>query len=771
MGDPTTFEDIDEPGDGFIDNPDFCGTDTGGESELTLGERTSPLAAQGIRFRAIRSVPLRAPGGGSSTPRSIPAVARRVVEPAVPLTGPGVRIAKGGLSVVAARRSTWRSVIKREWFELADAEEFLDVETLTSTTARTGSAPRGARRQEHGQSFWNAHDEHLIDLHPGAVPRGEEVQSFAGAPTFFGTELYPKRLWHLGIVPYCYSPKVSNWGKDELAQKVYRAVQAAIRDINKRLGPALTFVRMPADEVPANPKGYVRAQGPFIYVTIGSLNGQSLNDLDTSRLFDLDPEYKGPIIIYMNPKGGGLKATAVHELGHAIGLPHLSQREDNKRWYRVLTSQADPALRATAAPGTPELSVPGFFGDQEPKGNIPLIDSVDYLSRMTYDRIKIGNKRYLLQDLTGQFIRVWAEARQDPGFSKGDVSRLQQMYHHMRHPGWSLFRSLALPASADAASEVLPLSPLLAPRVTVAQSPAICTGLDGTLILTVGSDRRLYCRWIEPADEREWRPVADAVISPCGMAADAEGLIHAAFWKDGEAAPRWATLRPGADPEWILMLDSPSLRAALKTRAPLLATNADGLVECAIVRNEQGSASHVHAVLQRPGAPWEGSAAQFNGSLASAESHIGAAGRRKVVVVQRLDDTSPQVEVLVGSSFANLRLTSQSQSRQLWPGAIPIAMPIGRGQIHGNEIVCASRAYGLGRDDEGDFPILWRRRRLDDWEPLGGLPDTRYAPSACARYPFDGHPNGGHLIFVERQVFGANGQVLLPGALWICTYD
>jgi hypothetical protein len=783
MGDLASFEDIDERGDGFIDNPDFCGTDTGGESESTLGERTSPLAAQGIRFRPIRSVPLSAAGGGSSTPRSIPAVARRVVEPAVPLTGPAVRIANGRLSVVAARRSTWRSVIKREWVELTDAErgrgDFLDVETLTSTTARTGSAPRGARRQENGQSFWNAHDEHPIDLDPEAVRRLAEPQSFAGPPMVIGTGGGAQRLWNLGVIPYCFSSELRDTANNSPERRVVRAVKSAIRKVNLCLGPALTFVEMPEGEVPADPLEYERAAGPFVVFAVGSTkDGKSYNDGPTGSLFTASPDYCGPVIIRLNSAGSSLVSTAVHEIGHLIGLGHLNKRPDNQRWYRVRTAAAKTELDAFEDPSDPTLSVPRSWANGDPDAGIPLLDSVDYISRMTYDELRVAKKadpteedwKIRLHDIAGNEIRSALQARQQVGFSSGDVSRLQQMYHHMRHPDWSLFTTLALPVSPDANAQFRPLSPYLAPGVAVGQSPAIGSGLDGVVVVAIGTDRRLYVRWIDPIDDRAWQPLADGVVSPAGLATDAEGVVHVAFWRQGEGAPRWGTLRWGFRTQWNSMSDSALLRGAVTQRAPVLATNAAGLVECAVAVNSGGSVSYVFSTLLGARGSWDAASLQFNCELASAARRLGPRIRPNIVVVQRQIVDGPLLEILYGESFGDLRIVASDASRRLWPGVTPI---VSGGQTPNGmcDVVAAARAYGVDSGEvNGDFSILWRLSRYQ-WEPLGGLPDVRFDAAACRRYSNTNSGSGGHVAFVERPVLDANGDSLLPGGIWVCTHE
>lgn len=782
MGDPTTFENIDEPGDGFIDDPDFCGTDTGGESESTLGERASPLAAQGIRFRPIRSVPLSAPGGGSSTPRSIPAVARRV-EPAVSLTGPAVRIANGRLSVVAARRSTWRSVIKREWVELTDAErgrgDFLDVETLTSTTARTGSAPRGARRQEHGQSFWNAHAEHPIDLDPEAVRRLAEPQSFAGPPMVIGTGGGAQRLWNLGVIPYCFSSELRDAASNSPERLVVIRVKSAIKIINLCLGPALTFVEMPEGEVPADPLEYERPAGPFVvFGVVSTKDGKSSNDKATGGLFTNSSDYCGPVVIWINSRGASIVATAVHEIGHLIGLDHLNKRPDCQRWYRVRTAAAKPEIDGFPDPSDPALTVPrNWGGNRYPEASIPLLDSVDYVSRMTYDEFGVPKRadsskvwKIRLHDIAGNEIRSSLQARQEIGFSSGDVSRLQQMYHHMRHPEWSLFTTLALPVSSDADAQFRPLSPYLAPGVAVGQSPAIGSALDGLAVVAVGTDRRLYARWIDPIDDRAWQPLADSVVSPAGLATDAEGILHVAFWRQGEGAPRWGTLRRGFRTQWGSVPDSILLRGAVTQRAPVLATNAAGFVECAVAVNSGGSVSYVFAALLEARGSWGAASLQFNCELASAARRLGPGIRPNIVVVQRPIVDGPLLEILCGESFGDLRIVASDASRRLWPGVTPV---VSGGQTPNGmcDVVAAARAYGVDAGEvNGDFPILWRLSRYQ-WEPLGGLPDVRFDAAACRRYSNTHSESGGYVAFVERPVLDANGDSLLPGGIWVCTHE
>lgn len=482
---------------------------------------------------------------------------------------------------------------------------------------------------------------------PDAAVRAEQAacKSFASCcPAFkdyVGNDCLV-RIWPRGRIPYSFDSTIESAERPK--------IRAAMDQWQKLTGGRISFVES------ANDPARVVIQGKPKGGCTSGLPGRSANGLHR-----------------VNWETG---CPYAHEAGHVIGLYHEHQRFDRDRYLAFQPSLVncdkyyDVVKRCSMTTDTNygEYNVESVmhyrFGSPKPP---------------CYMSVRGGPCPYM---------SVWDR------IMPHDASNVLELYAN-KELGWSPFRAIGRDVGATA-----PLSPEIAPKVTVDGSPALTAQGDGSVNMFLrGTDGQLWHRFRTGDRWSDWYQLGGSLVSnPAAASLGRGSVVVAARLKSGRIG-----IRRFASGQWLPWADVPEPPGGAASAPALAAAGPDRLA--VFVRGAKnnlwrlaydGGAGRTYAA-----GDWADEGGEFVGDPSATSS-----GRNSI-------------DVVVAVASKGLWHWSSSNGKSAWAAIGCCVDPASSPSI-------ASRSAGsqdlVVRDENGRLQYRsWGKAAWSPWSQLGGL--------------------------------------------------
>jgi hypothetical protein len=211
--------------------------------------------------------------------------------------------------------------------------------------------------------------------------------------------------------------------------------------------------------------------------------------------------------LHLEPGQWG-RNTALHELGHCLGLWHEHNREDRNRWLKE-----EPAWNPIN-----DYNCDGHPEAPRAQDLMPILGNYDYDSIMHYastNDVCIPDPPHIrYRDYLDNTFARWQGDADDgvQAVSDLDISRVLQYYAHEHRSNWGFFTSLSTGYN-DSNPDTLPY-PYLAEDVEAVGTPAISYQGPGDYdIFVLGSDHQLYWKRFQEDQADDWVPMGCCIGS------------------------------------------------------------------------------------------------------------------------------------------------------------------------------------------------------------------------------------------------------------------
>jgi hypothetical protein len=280
--------------------------------------------------------------------------------------------------------------------------------------------------------------------------------------------------------------------------------------------------------------------------------------------------------------------TALHELGHCLGLWHEHNREDRNRWLEE--EAAWNPINDYNCDGNAE----------PPRGQdlMPILGNYDYDSIMHYASTSsacVPDPPHIrFRDYLGNTFARWQGDTNDgvQAVSDLDISRVLQYYAWEHRPNWGFFTSLST-GYDNLKQDALP-DPYLADDVEAVGTPAISYQGPGDYdIFVLGSDHQIYWKSFRDDDAEDWSPMGCCIGSEPAAYSRNHGEIDLLAVEYITGRLFYNHFEAGAWAGWQLVLDGyPPGRIKLGTSTKYIgpaatARNAD-VLDVFVVRRTDG---------------------------------------------------------------------------------------------------------------------------------------------------------------------------------------